>query len=304
LDICQGRTVRIHENAWESVRPLIAELQVSISDNKDHAAARDIASGEAQSSNVHEPHDQAPSHEDVQDDERSEDIYEDFLEDKMAAMSSFAGSAAESDDEREFHRSEGNISNRSAAIEHHPTDQEDEGDEVASATAHHIKTEPALSERLSQDLGEYIDRDLMGVGRAPASGSQPDGQPAERPIKDEQLSARGLPAAGSGGAIASSQSQTQLDADDEAPKYVVNIEYRPKHEESMFKTRGTYSVKKVLARACESFGLDFDRAHLKLIVGIDDEGGGELLSDCDNGDTMSRAGAVANSRFIIVMDED
>jgi hypothetical protein len=34
LDICRGRTVRIHENAWESVRPLVAELQVSISDNK------------------------------------------------------------------------------------------------------------------------------------------------------------------------------------------------------------------------------------------------------------------------------
>jgi hypothetical protein len=42
---------------------------------------------------------------------------------------------------------------------------------------------------------------------------------------------------------------------------------------------------------------------LKLIVEIEDDEGGELLSDCDNGDTMARAGAVANSRFIIVMDD-
>ena len=40
-----------------------------------------------------------------------------------------------------------------------------------------------------------------------------------------------------------------------------------------------------------------------LIVEVDDEDGGELLSDCDNEDTMARAGAVANSRFIIVMDK-
>ena len=32
LDICQGRSVKIHESAWESVRPFVAELTVSISD--------------------------------------------------------------------------------------------------------------------------------------------------------------------------------------------------------------------------------------------------------------------------------
>jgi hypothetical protein len=43
---------------------------------------------------------------------------------------------------------------------------------------------------------------------------------------------------------------------------------------------------------------------LKLIVEVDGEDGGELLSDCDNGDTMARAGAVPNSRFIIVMEKN
>lgn len=34
LDICQGRSVRIHESAWEAVRLFVAEIQVSVSDSK------------------------------------------------------------------------------------------------------------------------------------------------------------------------------------------------------------------------------------------------------------------------------
>ena len=34
LDICQGRTVAIHESAWESVRSFVAELQVTLANGK------------------------------------------------------------------------------------------------------------------------------------------------------------------------------------------------------------------------------------------------------------------------------
>ena len=92
----------------------------------------------------------------------------------------------------------------------------------------------------------------------------------------------------------------------------------------MFKTRGTYSVGKVLAGACKTLGVDFNQsvrlicnshlarmgltrlhlsAHLKLIVDVEDKGGG-ILSDCHDSDTMAKAGSVAGSRFIIVLDED
>ena len=59
--------------------------------------------------------------------------------------------------------------------------------------------------------------------------------------------------------IKSSQSQAQCDMDDAAPRYVINIAYPPTGEEAPFTTRGTYRVKKVLAGACKSFGLDFER---------------------------------------------
>lgn len=95
----------------------------------------------------------------------------------------------------------------------------------------------------------------------------------------------------------------------------------------MFKTRGEHTVGKVLSKACKEFELDYDRsvqsseifffwfilthfillscsAALKLIVEIEGEEGGEILSECDRNDTMARAGAVKDARFIIVADDD
>lgn len=37
---------------------------------------------------------------------------------------------------------------------------------------------------------------------------------------------------------------------------------------------------------------------------MDDLEGQEMLFDCDKGDTMGRAGAVAGSKFVIVMDNE
>jgi hypothetical protein len=81
------------------------------------------------------------------------------------------GSAPYSDDEHESHGSGKKASNESETFEY-PTDNEDDEDDVASTTAHHIKTEPAHSER---ELGEYTDKDLSDVGTAPEL--QPDRLP-------------------------------------------------------------------------------------------------------------------------------
>jgi hypothetical protein len=143
----------------------------------DLAATKYIESGGADpiplASKGH--HDPFAIREDPHDEERSEDDYEDFFEDKieagqLAAVSSLAGSAANSDDEHEF---EGSVSNKSEVFEHHT---DDDGDDAASIAAHHLKTEPALSDRMSQGLNEYIDKDLSDIGDA--SRPQTDGQPA------------------------------------------------------------------------------------------------------------------------------
>lgn len=141
--------------------------------NADRETTKNISSGEVQpissSSKAHESHDKVPSDELPQDGEKSEDIeYEDLPEakdDEVEALDSLAGSAPNSDDENDSH-SERSLSKQSEEFEY-----EEDGDDVASTTAHHIKTEPADSERA---LSEYIDKDHSDAGIA--SGSQPDRQ--------------------------------------------------------------------------------------------------------------------------------
>jgi hypothetical protein len=142
--------------------------------NADRETIKNISSGEVQpissSSKAHESHDKVLSDGLPQDGEKSEDIeYEDLPgDDEVEALDSLAGSAPNSDDENDSH-SERSLSKKSEGFEY-PTDEED-GDDVASTTTNHIKTEPAGSERA---LSEYIDKGLSDPGTAP--GSQPDVQ--------------------------------------------------------------------------------------------------------------------------------
>lgn len=87
-----------------------------------------------------------------------------------------AGSAVSSDDGHEPNGSERSVRNSPVAFEHYATDDEDDDDDVASATADHIKTEPARSERPSV-LGQYVDKDLSDVGSNLGS-QEMDEQPA------------------------------------------------------------------------------------------------------------------------------
>lgn len=48
LDICQGRTVNIHESAWESVRLLVAEILVCIVENKGEQYCCCILEGDSE----------------------------------------------------------------------------------------------------------------------------------------------------------------------------------------------------------------------------------------------------------------
>lgn len=142
-----------------------------------------MASG--QTNPIPEDYDRAPFPRGQEVGENSSVEYQEFLEDKneveqLAGMASVMGSAADSDDEHEM-ISEQNPSNKSDAFEQNPTDEEDDGEDAASATAHHIKTEPAGSERLSQELGNYSDAELSDVGDA--QGSEANGELAGTVMK-------------------------------------------------------------------------------------------------------------------------
>ncbi|KAI0944008.1 hypothetical protein AcV7_001946 [Taiwanofungus camphoratus] len=92
--------------------------------------------------------------------------------------------------------------------------------------------------------------------------------------------------------------------------FLVTIEYDDgvsEETQSLFKTRGRHQVSKVLMQACRTFGIPelFSRAHLVLIVDVEEDD--EIVEHrflCANNDTMARAGAEPNSKFVIQIDED
>jgi len=258
----------------------------------------------------------AADQEDAEDEDEAE---------QLAALSSFAGSVANSDYGEENQVSEEDIlaaenaeeedsrgtsghHDRSLTAgralsneieEHNPADEDFVGYNEAPVRA--VKAEPVSAGQLVRALGGFIERDLQDV--RDDMELHADVQGADRPIKQEKM-ARHSPEPRQEAVIGSSQPQSQLQQEGESSRFIINVEHRPSEQVLMFKTRGEHTVGKVLSKACKEFQLDYDSATLKLIVEIEGEDGGEILSDCDNGDTMARSGAVKDARFIIVTDDD
>ncbi|KIK61036.1 hypothetical protein GYMLUDRAFT_43129 [Collybiopsis luxurians FD-317 M1] len=102
-----------------------------------------------------------------------------------------------------------------------------------------------------------------------------------------------------------SQSQTQ--PSDYDPRFRVTIYGPGEDEKAEFMTRKKHTIKKVLAGACKSFGIDPTRAKLQQIVVVPDEVTEELVShfyDCDNSETVGKAGIESNSNLRVVLEGD
>ncbi|TFK50877.1 hypothetical protein OE88DRAFT_189296 [Heliocybe sulcata] len=89
---------------------------------------------------------------------------------------------------------------------------------------------------------------------------------------------------------ASQQSQGDSASTD---KFLVTIEHRATGKQALFRTRGDYPVSKVLLSACKSFKLEYERSNL-FLVGEDG-----LWTRAKADDTMARAGARENGRFVV-----
>jgi hypothetical protein len=330
LDICQGRTVRIFPGAWESIFNLVAEVEVSISDKPDDHAqkiareslATPSPSKRPQAQVAHTQNGGGSGNVGVTDDQ---DVTEDEDEaEQLAALSSFAGSVANSEygDGSQISEEEHPVAKNleeadfpgryersltagralpSELSERNQTDEEwVEYNEPPDA--HPLEARP---QQLAPALDEFRERDLQEV--KDVVQSQADLQGAHRAIKKETLSVsrpKPEPSLEEEEVAGTSQPRSQSQEDDEPSRFIIDVEHRPSEQELRFKTRGEHTVGKVLSKACKRFKLDYDSATLKLIVEIDGEEGGEILSDCDPADSMARAGAMKGARFIIVTDDD
>ncbi|KAH9922118.1 uncharacterized protein B0H18DRAFT_1185968 [Fomitopsis serialis] len=93
-------------------------------------------------------------------------------------------------------------------------------------------------------------------------------------------------------------------------RFVVIIEYDDGSDEetqTMFKTRGRHTVSKVLMQACRTFGIEELYDKTQLVLAIDTEEDGEIVEHrfmCPKDETMANVGAVAESRFIVQVEDD
>ncbi|THH20499.1 hypothetical protein EW146_g875 [Bondarzewia mesenterica] len=93
------------------------------------------------------------------------------------------------------------------------------------------------------------------------------------------------------------QMPSQLD-----DKILITIAHPPTGQENKFKIKGRHVVERVLISACNAFKLDYERARLVLQEADESEDEMELMMECSNEDTMTKAGAYDGSMFIIKLD--
>ncbi|TRM68776.1 hypothetical protein BD626DRAFT_471808 [Schizophyllum amplum] len=89
-------------------------------------------------------------------------------------------------------------------------------------------------------------------------------------------------------------------------RFTVHISGPSPDQEAEFKTRGGHLVRKVLAGACQNFGLDVEEARLYLLLQWEDEDGitVEDETECNPEDTMQKCGIEAGSRLVIRVDDE
>lgn len=160
LDICQGRAVRIHKSAWESIRNLVSEIRVSVAEEADkevlwpsihgghesHINFKDDARGQkaldepptvpsskqpqSQVLAANQAHPQQELgdivHARVIDDQAvadKNDLADEDEAEQLAALSSFAASVADSDYSDENPISEGDILAAENVVDEHLEDR-------------------------------------------------------------------------------------------------------------------------------------------------------------------------------------
>lgn len=104
------------------------------------------------------------------------------------------------------------------------------------------------------------------------------------------------------------------------PRFEITI-ISPENEAAQFKTRGGHPVRKVLAAACKTFGIKYERCvvviffslclytylrnRARLILSVSSEEGGQIQTDefdCPADETMSRCGVDGNAKLFVKVE--
>ncbi|KAF8161609.1 hypothetical protein B0H34DRAFT_796368 [Crassisporium funariophilum] len=116
----------------------------------------------------------------------------------------------------------------------------------------------------------------------------------EQPSEDETFKRKGK-----------SPYKPQAASVEEDPRFEIAIMGPNPEHFAQFKTRGKHPVRKVLAAACKTFNVNYERAHLVHSMSIEGEDGNSEIHDfeCPRDETMSQCGVDSVSKLFVRVDD-
>ncbi|KDQ56324.1 hypothetical protein JAAARDRAFT_194979 [Jaapia argillacea MUCL 33604] len=284
-DACKGSFTKIHPTAWEGLRPLLANIVVTKVDQSSAPCAS--SSKTAPTNSVQPPMRQHP-----------ESDHDEFV---LVAPKARASSPSSSKGKASHvvHDEDSDVPDDSKnypADDHEDQTSTNRGtrreDDVPEATESGV-IEGKDETRAQRPLGLRQTRD---ESRTEAAAPTP--HPPHRDDPQEQNRESEEPAA----------SQTSNVSTVPGGKITVVVTHSPTGREVFFKVRPDILVSKLLGHACKSLALDYETSNLILVTEDSDdeseEGRNRTSFVCHRTDTLARAGAQDQSKFIIKVGDD
>ncbi|KAJ7221567.1 hypothetical protein GGX14DRAFT_430181, partial [Mycena pura] len=309
LDVCEGQDAEVTESAYPSLAPFLDVISVVIG-----APGRD---GGMRTPAATPP---LPVHADSEDQEDVQPEPGSSTSRRPENTSSRVESDTDTEDEEVFAGSRYGADDASDSAS--TQDDDDEEDDDAPHTRRVLNSEfPAQLPRVK---AEPVPAQLPRVKAEPESQRTPT-----RREETPRANTHALAPTGSSRAAGASLDRTDstasrdtvpdgaaaaLDRVDSAAsrdtrrsdaRFKIYITGPRRNDRAEFMTRRGHSVRKVLAGACKTFGLDEDRARLMLCVRIPEDGEMQVHHvECNKDETVAQSGVMARSELVVFEDED
>ncbi|KAI4525621.1 hypothetical protein K525DRAFT_191041 [Schizophyllum commune Loenen D] len=324
LDICRGAPVFIDEDVYETMSSFLDEIVVTVVDSSalppPQPSPRSVTTGKSSEKKVSLPKGTTTAGKSASA-SRERSVFEDDDEDEAPAVDEDIPPAAAEpevvDAEPAFPVPEPRAKEQSSSrgssqqwVEVPPSSAVvvEAEVEVQSSSVKTVKAETAAAASSPANL--FDDDEPEEPTPPPRSQPSPSkfrpaaAQKSGIPTTSKPTSSSSQSRKPSAKTVAAKPSSGKSKPSEE--RFTVHISGQYPDQEAEFKTRGGHLVKKVLAGACQNFGIDVDEARLYHIIQYEDDNG-DMLEDeveCDPEDTMQKCGIEAGAKLVIKVDSE
>ncbi|KAL1725677.1 hypothetical protein EV714DRAFT_277273 [Schizophyllum commune] len=323
LDICRGAPVFIDEDVYETMSSFLDEIVVTVVDSSalppPQPSPRSVTPGKSSEKKVSLPKGTTTAGKSASA-SRERSVFEDDDEDEAPAVDEDIPPAA----------AEPDVVDAEPAFPV-PEPRAKEQSSSRGSSQQWVEVPPSSAVVVEAEV-EVQSSSVKTVKAETAAASSPanlfdDDEPEEPtpPPRSQPSPSKFRPAAAQKSGIPSTSKPTSSSSQSRKPsaktvaakpssgrskpseeRFTVHISGQYPDQEAEFKTRGGHLVKKVLAGACQNFGIDVDEARLYHIIQYEDDNG-DMLEDeveCDLEDTMQKCGIEAGAKLVIKVDSE